>query len=277
MSELRTKMIQQMQLKGYSQRTISTYIDCIASLSKYFKTPPDLLTAEQIREYILYCLNEKKLSKSWLNQTISAIKILHCQILRREWDHISIPRPRRERKLPVVLSKEEVTKIINAHRNIKHRTFLIVTYSAGLRLDEACHLKISDVDSKRMLIRVIQAKGNKDRYTILSPLALESLRYYWKLYRTKQWLFEGLKEQALPHTTAQKIFRDALKKTMINKKVGIHVLRHSFATHLLEQGVSLPIIQQLLGHKSLKTTSGYLHVQQYSINAVRSPLDSLTL
>jgi len=277
MKPLRLQLIQQMQLKGYSQRTIDTYIDCIHALAKYHNTSPDLLTIEQIRDYFQYCLTVKKLSKSWMNQIISALKILFRDVLKREWNSIDIPRPRREKKLPVVLSREEVQKIINALKNIKHRAFLMITYSAGLRLSEVRHLKITDIDSSRMLVRVEQAKGQKDRYSVLSPITLEQLRVYWKAYKPKHWLFENKGGEPVPETTAQKIFKNALEKGGVKKKVGIHSLRHSFATHLLEQGVSLPIIQQLLGHKSLKTTSGYLHVQQYSINAVRSPLDTLSI
>ena len=277
MSELRNKMIQQMQLKGYSKNTIATYIECLVSLSKHFKTSPDLLSVDQIREYIQYKLTEAKLSKSWMNQTISALKILFCEVLKRDWDGIDIPRPRREIKLPVVLSKEEVSRIINTPRNLKHKAFLMLTYSAGLRLQEACNLKIRHIDSQRMLIRVVQAKGAKDRYTILSPVALNLLREYWKIYKVKEWLFETKPNQHISSRMAQHIFKDALRKTGINKQVGIHSLRHSFATHLLEQGVSLPIIQQLLGHTSLKSTSIYLHVQQYSVFAVKSPLDTLSI
>lgn len=277
MKTLREKMIQQMQLKGYSKSTIETYIDCINSLAKYYNTPPDILTIEQIRDYFQYCLTEKKLSKSWMNQMVSALKILFRDVLKQEWDKIDIPRPRREKKLPIVLSREEVKKILNALRNIKHRAFLMITYSAGLRVSEARQLKISDIDSSRMLVRIEQAKGQKDRYSVLSPIALELLRIYWKTYKPKYWLFENKNGQPVPESTSQNIFKNALKKSGVTKKIGIHSLRHSFATHLLEQGVSLPIIQQFLGHKSLRTTSGYLHVQQYSIDAVRSPLDTLSI
>ena len=277
MKPLREQFIQQMQLKGYSQRTIENYVNCILYLAKYYKTSPDLLTIEQIRDYFLYCLNVKKLSKSWMNQSISALKLLYVEVLKRDWNHLDIPRPRREKTLPVVLSREEVQKILNAHTNIKHRALLMITYSAGLRVSEVRHLKITDIDSSRMLVRVEQGKGNKDRYSVLSPKALELLRIYWKMYKPKHWLFENHYHQPVPESTAQAIFRNAVEKTGIKKHVSIHTLRHSFATHMLEQGVSLPIIQQLLGHKSLKTTSGYLHVQQYSIDAVRSPLDTLEL
>lgn len=277
MKTLRAQMIQQMQLKGYSESTIATYIQSIISLSKHFNLSPDLITIEQIRDYIQYCLTERKLSKAWLNQTISALKILHVQVLKREWSHIDLPRPRRERRLPVVFSRDEVKRILNIHRNLKHRAFLMLTYSAGLRISEVCNLKPSDIDSSRMLVRVVQGKGQKDRYSILSPLALEALRLYWKAYKPKQWLFEGYDHSKIAVSSARSLFKKALKKADIKKDVGIHTLRHSFATHLLEQGVSLPIIQQLLGHKSLRTTSGYLHVQQYSINAVKSPVDTLSL
>ena len=268
-------MIQQMQLKGYSKNTISTYIECLVNLSNHYNTSPDLLTVEQIREYIHYKLTEKNLNKSWMNQIISSLKIFYREILRRDWDDLGIPRPRREKKLPVVLSKEEVSKLINTPKNLKHKALLMLTYSAGLRLSEVCGLKIRDIDSQRMLIRVIQAKGAKDRYTILSPVTLNLLRDYWKMYRVKEWLFENNNNQPVSDRTIQHVFKNALRKAGINKQVGIHSLRHSFATHLLEQGVSLPIIQQLLGHTSLKTTSIYLHVQQYSIYAVKSPLDTL--
>ena len=277
MSALRNKMLQQMELKGYSKNTISTYIDCLSSLSKHYKTSPDLLSIDQIREYFHYKLTVEKLSKSWVNQTIGALKILYCEVLRRDWDDLAIPRPRREKKLPVVLSKDEISRIINTTKNIKHKALLMVTYSSGLRLGEVCNLRPGDIDSERMMVRVVQAKGAKDRYTILSPVTLAFLRDYWKIYRVKNFLFENSNHEPLAHKTVQSAFKKALQKSGVKKDVGIHSLRHSFATHLMEQGVSLPIIQQLLGHTSLRTTSIYLHVQQYSVFAVKSPLDTLSL
>lgn len=277
MNTLRNKMILQMQIKGHSSRTVNTYTKCILALAVHYNTSPDLLTTEQIRQYIHFRLIEKSISKSWLNQFISALKILFCDVLKREWKHLDIPRPRREKKLPVVLAKEEVSQIINVTANLKHRAILMLTYSAGLRLSEVSNLKIGDVDSRRMMLRIVQAKGFKDRYCILSPVALDLLRIYWKRYRPSVWLFQTKPGQAVAQRTVQQIFKNSLHKAGIKKQVGIHSLRHSFATHLLEQGVSLPIIQQLLGHKSLKTTSVYLHVQQFSIQAVKSPLDTLSL
>ncbi len=277
MSTLRNKLILQMQIKGYSSNTVRAYIKCILVLAVHYNTSPDLLSTEQIRKYIHYNITEKKVSRSWVNQFVSALKILFCDVLKREWNRIDIPHPRSDKKLPVVLAREEVKKLIDVTINIKHRAILTLAYSAGLRLSEISNLKISDIDSKRMLIRIVQAKGFKDRYCVLSPVALNLLREYWAKYRPSPWLFQGRKKQRIPSYTVYLVFKNALRKSGIQKKVGIHSLRHSFATHLMEQGVSLPIIQQLLGHKSLKTTSVYLHVQQYSIEAVKSPLDTLAL
>lgn len=277
MSTLRNKMIQQMQLKGYAERTITSYVECIKSLSKYYSLSPDLISVEQVRGYIQKQLNEKGISKSWVNQTISALKILFCQVLKREWNSVDIPRVRREKKLPVVFAKEEVGRILNSLRNVKHKAMLTLAYSSGLRLGELRTLKVSDIDSKRMLVRVRQGKGFKDRYTILSPVALELLRTYWKMYNPADWLFVSRHGGQLSDRTIQGVFKKALKQSGVGKSAGMHSLRHSFATHLMEQGVSLPIIQQLLGHRSLRTTSVYLHVQQYSVFAVKSPLDSLSL
>lgn len=277
MKTLRNKMIQQMELRGYSESTIQSYIDCLIQLSRYYNTSPDLLSVEQIRDFIQFMITEKKHSKSWVNQMVSALKILFCKVLQRSWNPLDIPRSKHETKLPVVLSKEEVSSIIQVTKNLKHRAILMLTYSSGLRLSEVSNLKIADIDSQRMQVRIVQGKGNKDRYTILSPVALEVLRDYWMRYRPQIRLFETKPGKAIADRTIQQIFYNALKKSNIRKKVSIHSLRHSFATHLMEQGVSMPIIQQLLGHKSLKTTSVYLHVQQYSILAVKSPLDTLSL
>ena len=278
MTTLREKFIQQMLLKGYSQRTIRTYVSLLSSFARHYNCSPDLVTINQIRDYLQENITEGKRSKSWVNQLISAIKFLYCDVLKREWSPLDIPRPMRDKKLPVVLSRAEVEKILSAHKNIKHKAILMITYSAGLRLSEVCHLKITDIDSSRMLIRVNHSKGNKDRYSLLSPVMLNLLRIYYKKYRPTTWLFEGmLKGTPVSVSTVARVFHNSLAKASVNRQVGIHCLRHSFATHLLEQGVALPVIQQMLGHKSLKTTSGYLHVQQYSIQGVKSPVDSMAV
>jgi integrase/recombinase XerD len=275
MTTIRTQFIQQMQLKGYSENSIQSYVDCLIGLSKFYNTSPDLLSDQQIRDYLQYCIVEKKLSTSYINQCISALKILFIQVMKREWDSISIPRIKREKKLPVVLSKEEVKAILNEVKNIKHKTILTLIYSAGLRVGEAITLKTQDIDSSRMQIRIRQAKGAKDRYAVLSPVLLDLLRTYYNLYHPKDFLFPSQMAEQISDRTVQSVFKTACKNAKLNKTVSIHVLRHSFATHLMEQGVSLPIIQQLLGHKSLRTTSIYLHVQQYTIDKIKSPLDFL--
>ncbi len=277
MSTLRDQMLQQMQLKGYSINTIEAYLQSIIQLSKHYNQSPDQLSTEQIRTFIQRNMIEKKYSQSNINQLISALKILYIQVLGRAWDDVAIPRSRVKFKLPVVLSRQEVERLLGVITNIKHRAMLSVAYSAGLRVSELTGLKPADIDSQRMQIRVVQAKGNKDRYTLLSCSALEQLRLHYKLYRPSVWLFETRKGVAISNRTVQLVFQKALGKAGITKGVSVHALRHSFATHLMEQGVSLAIIQQLLGHKSLRTTSIYLHVQQYALNSVKSPLDSLSI
>jgi len=264
-----------MQLKGYSQKTIKSYVSIIARIASFYHTPADQLSIDQIRDYILRRITDDHLSKPWMSMAISAVKLLFCDVLRREWNWLDLPRPRRDAKIPVILSREEVALLILCKKNIKHKAILMITYSAGLRLGEVSTLKITDIDSSRMLIHLHKTKGDKERYTILSPVALDLLRTYYRKYKPQEWLFEGYSRDHISARTVQNIFKDALAKSNIHKVVGIHSLRHSFATHLLEQGVALPVIQLMMGHKSLKTTSGYLHVQQYSIQGVKSPLDTL--
>ena len=277
MTPLRKQLIDQMHLQGYCEKTIKSYVSIIAQLARHYNIPADQLTVDQIRDFILKRITEDKLSKQWMNMTISAVKLLFCGVLRREWNRLDLPRPRRSQKVAVILSRDEVGRIISSKTNLKHKAILMLAYSAGLRRNEICSLKIRDIDSSRMLIHLHTAKGNKERYTILSPVMLDTLRQYFRKYRPMDWLFEGVTRDAISDSTVQAVFKQALKKSKVPKVVGIHSLRHAFATHMLEQGVSLPVIQQMMGHKSLKTTSTYLHVQQYSIQAVQSPLDLLPI
>jgi site-specific recombinase XerD len=277
MTTLRKQLIDQMHLKGYCDKTIKSYVSIIAQIALHYHTPADQLTVDQIRDFILKRITIDKLSKPWMNQAISAVKLLFCDVLRREWNHLDLPRPRRSPKVAVILSRDEVRQIINSKTNLKHKAILMLAYSAGLRRNEVRSLKISDIDSSRMLIHLHTTKGNKERYTILSPLMLDTLRQYYRQYKPTDWLFEGQTRDNISESTVDAIFKDALKKANVQKKVGIHALRHAFATHLLEQGVALPIIQQMMGHTSVRTTSLYLHVQQHSIQAVQSPLDTLSI
>lgn len=276
MSELREKFLRHMTLKGYGEQTKEVYLESIIGLTRFYKLSPDQMTNDHLCRYLQYGIDQRCWSRSKVNQVISAMKILWTPVLGREWDKMTLPRPRGAKPLPVVLSREEVSRLFDAVTNLKHRTLLMVTYSAGLRIGETLGLKTSDIDSNRMMIHVHQGKGNKDRYVVLSQVALEQLRFYYKLYRPSVWLFETGKARVMSRRTAQLIMQKAVRKAGISKEVSLHTLRHSFATHLMEQGVSLAIIRQMLGHSSLKTTSIYLHVQPYAMDKVKSPLDSLS-
>ena len=269
----------QLILKRYSENTIVVYKEQIVRFFKYYpKKYPSDLTDENVKEYMLFLLNEKKISFSYQKQVISAIKFYFEKILRRETKkyYFEIPR-NKELKLPIVLSKEEVRKIINCSNNLKHKTILSTIYSAGLRLSEAVNLKIADIDSERKLIYIRGGKGKKDRTTILSEELLLMLRDYFKKYKPKVWLFEGLNRKQFSKRSVQRVFYEELNKTNIDKKVSVHSLRHSFATHLLEQGEDLRYIQKILGHKSSKTTEIYTHITSFGLNKIKSPLDEMDL
>lgn len=262
-----------MQRRNYSPRTIKTYISSIANLSKHYNQSPDKISLDQVKSYLHHSMVSKGYSTALVNQTISAFKILHKDILERTWNSISIIRPKKEKRLPVVLSQQEVKALVNTPINLKHRAILTLGYSAGLRISEIIKLKINDIDSQRMQIRIVEAKGKKDRYTLLSRTALELLRDYFLRYRPKQWLFEGQSKGQYSTESIRAVLKRAQIKAGINKAVTYHTLRHSFATHLLEQGTSLQIIKRLLGHANISTTNTYLHVQQYCLDKVVSPLD----
>jgi len=249
----------------------------LRSLEKYHNTSVDEITTSQVKDFLQYCIEKKQVSVSYINQIISAVKILQKDVLGKEWETIKIRRPRRILKLPIVLSKEEVKSLIETTRNLKHRAILAVIYSAGLRISELTSLRPSDIDSDRKQIKIL-GKGNKYRYTLLSENTLDMLRMYWRAYRPVRYLFEGQKKgQPVSTSTIQQIFKNACKKSGIIKPASVHSLRHSFATHLLESGVNLKIIQSLLGHSSLRTTSIYLHVTRFDPASVKSPFDEISI
>jgi len=227
--------------------------------------PPDQLSSQQIKDYLDLRIRKDNISVSTINQTISAFKILVVYVLKRQWSDIGI-----------VLSGHEIKTLLISTKNLKHRTILSLTYSAGLRLSEVCKLRISDIDSQRMQIRVRNGKGKKDRYTILSVKSLNTLREYYKIYRPVDFLFFGYdKKNAIRGGTVRKAFDVNIKKAGIIKDVHFHTLRHSFATHLLEQNINLKVIQRLLGHNSIRTTMTYTHLVNFKISSVNSPLDKL--
>ena len=269
----------QLILKRYSENTIIVYKEQIVRFFKYSsKEDPSELTDENVKDYLLYLLTEKKISFSLQKQVISAIKFYFEKILRRETKkyYFEIPKSK-EQKLPIVLSKREVKQIINSTNNLKHKTILSTIYSAGLRLSEVVNLKIADIDSERKLIYVRGGKGKKDRTTILSIELLVLLRKYFKEFKPKTWLFEGLEGGQYSKRSVQNIFKKSLQKSKISKTATVHSLRHSFATHLLEQGEDLRYIQNILGHKSSKTTEIHTHVTSGGLNKIKSPLDEIDL
>lgn len=264
-----------MEIRNYSPRTIKTYVAMLATASKYYRQSPDKITIEQLKSYLHYCSKEKGLSVSTLNQTINAFRILFQDVLGINWETIKIKRPRKNKHLPVILSKEEVSKMIEVTVNLKHKAIIALLYSSGVRRDELLCLRPADIDSKRMLIRIRNGKGNKSRETLLAQNALEMLRAYFRLYHPSVYLFEGYRP-GIPYSTTsvRKIVERAAQRAGVTKPVCIHSFRHAFATHLLEQGVNLKVIQRLLGHTSMRTTSVYLHLAKTDYHDVKSPFDT---
>lgn len=274
MGKLRDQMLVDLQLCGAKPRTQATYLREAENLAKYFKRSPAELGEDELKEYLLYLIQERHLSEGTFRFYVAGLKFLYRTTLKREWPVEKIKHPRAKSKLPVVLDLSEVESIFSVTKNLKHKAMLMITYSSGLRVSEAARLRLTDIDSKRMTVRISQGKGGKDRYSILSQTTLEQLRQYWKEYRPAEWLFEGQdKDDHISLSTIQSIFRAAKKRARITKPVSIHTLRHSFATHLIEAGTSLHHVQLLLGHRSPATTTVYLHVSRLNLSQVISPLD----
>lgn len=273
MVALRKKMIRDMKLREFASKTQSAYLYAVIGLVKHYQKPPTSITHQEVEDYILYL--RESLGRSWntCNVAISGIKFLYNVTMKDGGLVWKMPERKTLKKLPVILSQEEVERIVYAHTNIKHRAMLLITYSGGLRAGEVVRLKVSDIDGKRMMIRVTQGKGGKDRYTILSRTCLEELRDYYRAYKPIDWLFPAPNRQKhLSVCTLSRIFKKAKKNSGITKDGTVHSLRHAFATHLLEAGCDIRIIQKLLGHKSIQTTSIYTHVT-HKMNDVKSPLD----
>ena len=268
-----------MQLRNYSPRSVQTYSELLSKIEGDLALSLDTVSIQQFKDYLHQRIINGKISVSLINQSISAFKILQVDVLGREWEQFKIRRPRREKKLPVVLSIGEVEKLISVTQNLKHRAILALAYSAGLRRQEVQLIKPLDIDSARMQVHVVQGKGKKDRHSILSTKALDLLRTYYKIERPKTFLFEsqGKKGVKLADQTLNCIIKKSAAKAGIKKRVSFHTLRHCFATHLLEKGVNLRIIQEFMGHVSLKTTAVYLHLVNIQPSNVSSPLDSMDI
>jgi len=268
------RMKTDLELRGFSPKTQQNYLGNVRRFVAHYQRSPETLGREEVRSYLHHLISERGLSKSTLHSVYSALKFFYEKTLGQSWEAFELPRPKSSRTLPVVLSPQEIQAILAAPRNLKHRALLMVIYSSGLRISEATHLRVDDIDSQRMTIRVRQGKGAKDRYTLLGQKTLMVLREYWRYYKPVDWLFPGQPEdQPLSERSGQGIFKRALACAGIRKAATMHTLRHSFATHLLETGVNLTYIQRLMGHKSLKTTSIYLHVSQRDLSQIVSPID----
>jgi len=272
-------MIREMQLRNYSERTISSYISSLSKLVTFCQLPAQEITISQLKDYLYYRISVDHVSIPMINQCISAFKILQQDVLQREWEPLKIKRPRREQKLPLVLSTEEVANLIRQTDNCKHKALLALAYSSGVRCQELQYMEPAHIDSKRMLVYVAHGKGKKSRYTLLSEKALKILKVYYKAERPKKYLFEpvGNKGHMYSTSTLNKIAKQAALRAGITKKITFHSLRHTFATHLLEQGINLRLIQQFMGHNSIKTTSRYLHIARINLGEIHSPLDKMNL
>lgn len=286
MTALRQRMIEDMQLRNLAAGTQRNYIAHVAGYARFFGKSPDQLDLQHVRQYLIHLLHERKLSPESVNQQCSALQFFYQVTLQRDWSSLEFPRAKRPNKLPVVLSQEEIQVFFEHIPGLKYRAALLTCYAAGLRVSEAVALKVSDIDSQRMLIRVEKGKGGKDRYTLLSPRLLAVLRLYWRLARPRKatanakepdaFLFPGCRRGL--HMSAgslQDACRDARLASGLRKRITVHTLRHCFATHLLENGTDIRVIQALLGHSRLDTTAHYTAVSPRIISNTASPLDSL--
>ncbi|MBN2071580.1 MAG: tyrosine-type recombinase/integrase [Candidatus Krumholzibacteriota bacterium] len=276
MGKLKDEMRRQMRLRGYSRKTEKNYLQQITNFVAFFRKSPLELGKVEIETFLLHLTETKQVSISYHNQAVSALKFLYAHVLRKSFVISELPRPKKARKLPSVLSMEEVQRLFSVVRNRKHLAIMMVVYSAGLRLGEVVRLKTRDIDPERHLIHVRGGKGRKDRYTILSDVALGVLRDYTRAYCPSAWLFPGADEKRyISPRSVQNMITNASHRAGISKQVSTHTLRHSFATHLLENGTDLRYIQELLGHKSSKTTEIYTHVSRKDLARIISPLDRM--
>ncbi len=260
----------------YSEGTLKVYKASFEEFINYYKDHElSEITEKMIVDFLRHLVINRKISTSYQNQAINAVKFYYERVLNGERKIYTVDRPRKEQTLPIVLNESEVAAIIKCTTNLKHKTIIMLAYSAGLRLGELINLKVTDIDSKRMQIRIEQGKGKKDRYTILSKKMLEMLRRYFQHFKPKEWLFEGAKGAHYSSRSIQLVVKDSAKKAGIKKQMSVHTLRHSFATHLLENGTDLRYIQSLLGHSSSKTTEVYTHITTKGFDQIVSPLDKL--
>ena len=282
MTQLRKMMLEELQRRNYSQTTVNTYLKVVEDFARYFHRPPDELGKEQIRTYQVHLFQERKLGVRTVGLHTAALRFFFCKTLKRMYPVEEVPYPRAPRRLPIILTREEAIRLIDSASNLFHRAMLITMYSTGMRRAELCRLKVEDIDSTRMLIHIRQGKGGKDRDVPLSPKALETLREYWRWMKPKTYMFPGTingsrADKPITPKVLWEACREAAQRAGITKAVRPHLLRHSFATHLVEGGADLPTVQALLGHTDLKPTSIYLHLSERHIKAAGTPLDNMEL
>jgi len=281
MTELRKRMLEELQRRNYSPSTIRPYLFAVEDFARYFGKSPDKRSQEHLRQYQLHLVNDCKLTIGTVVGRLSAIRFFFVKVLRRPYRQIDLVNPKRPERLPVILSEEEVALMIESASTAYHRVILMTLYGAGLRREELCRVKVTDVDSQRMVIHVRQGKGHKDRDVTLSPRLLEVLRDYWKWRKPKIYLFPSYqrkrREQPISARTVYYAVREAARRAGIKKKVYPHLLRHSWATHLLERGTDLKTIQMLLGHFDLEATTIYLHLSQQHLQSVNNPVETLPI
>ena len=278
MKTLREQMSDAMILRGFAARTQESYLAAVKALAKHYRHSPDLLTAEEVEAYHLHLIVERKLAYSSVNLSASACRFLFDKVLKRPQARFDIPMAKVPKSLPCVLSRDEVSRLLAAASNPRVRALLMVTYAAGLRVTEVCALQLADIESApdRMCIKVRGGKGGKDRYTLLSPVLLQTLRDYWCAYHPRTWLFPNASGTGPVCTTmAQRMYYAARDRAKLGRCGGIHTLRHCFATHLLESGVDIHTIQRLLGHGHVSTTMRYFHLSHHKLTGATSPLESL--
>ena len=283
MTHLRKMMLEELERRNYAQTTIDCYLRAVAEFSFHFHRPPNQLGPQHIRQYQAHLFGQRKLAPSTVTQHLAALRFFYIKTLRKPWSIAETPYPKKVQPLPIILSPEEVTQLIDSALTPFHRILLMTLYATGVRRAELARLKITDIDSRRMIIHIQGGKGRKDRDVMLSPTLLEALREYWRGLRRKptHWLFPGGRSHTgnrhISPKTAWHACEKAARRSGIRKKIHPHTLRHCFATHLLEAGADLRTIQILLGHCDLEETTIYLHLSQRHLNATASPLDSLQL
>lgn len=276
MTEMRRRMEVELKLRGCSERTQEAYLGWVRRFAEHFHRPPQQMGSQEVRAFLVDLLTVQQLSRSSLIQALCALKFFYVQVLHRACEVDDLRFPRRQRKLPRVLSESEIRRLLEAATDLKEEAILMTLYSSGLRLGELIRLEVKDIDSDKMQIRVHQGKGAKDRNVVLSQTLVEVLRRYYLRYRPQSWLFYGqTKQQPIPERAVQRMVNRIGERAGLRERVTAHCLRHTFATHLLERGTEVPYIQQLLGHKSIQTTLLYTRVSPRALNKVVSPLDRL--